>query len=90
MGFDRDFIYHRRHRSSGRASALKIKVKSFPRGEVDKSIEFPDKSTALDLFKALNMRPDNWIVARDDKVIPDDAPLNDGDSIRLLSVVSGG
>jgi sulfur carrier protein ThiS len=69
---------------------LKIKVKSFPRGEVDKSIELPDKSTALDLFKALNMRPDNWIVSRDDKMIPDDCPLKDGDSIRLLSVVSGG
>ena len=69
---------------------MKVKVKSFPRGEVDKSIELPEVSTALDLFKALNMRPDNWIVSRDDRVIPDDSPLNDGDSIRLLSVVSGG
>lgn len=69
---------------------MRIKVKSFPIGEVDKSVELPDKSTALDLFKVLNMRPDNWIVSRDDKVIPDDSPLKDGDSIRLLSVVSGG
>jgi len=69
---------------------LKVKVKSFPKGEVDKSILLPEKSTALDLFKALNMRPDNWIVSRDDRVIPDDCPLEDGDSIRLLSVVSGG
>jgi sulfur carrier protein ThiS len=69
---------------------LRIKVKSFPRGEIDKSVDLPDKSTALDLFKTLNLRPDNWIVSRDDRVIPDDCPLKDGDSIRLLSVVSGG
>ena len=69
---------------------MRIKVKSFPRGEVDKAIDLPDESTALDLFKALNMRPDNWIVSRGDKVIPDDSPLEEGDSIRLLSVVSGG
>lgn len=69
---------------------MRIRVKSFPKGEVDKSIDLPDESTALDLFKALNMRPDNWIVARNDKVVPDDSPLEEGDSIRLLSVVSGG
>ncbi len=70
--------------------AMKITVKTFPKRDVDKTIDLPDESTALDLFKALNMRPDNWIVARDDKVIPDDSPLKEGDSISLLSVVSGG
>lgn len=69
---------------------LRVSVKSFPRGEVDKSVELPDGATALDLFKALSMHPDNWIVSRDDRVIPDDSPLQNGDSIKLLSVVSGG
>jgi sulfur carrier protein ThiS len=69
---------------------LRITVKTFPKREVDKSVELPDGATALDLFQSLNMRPDNWIVSRDDRVIPDDSPLKDGDSIRLLSVVSGG
>jgi len=69
---------------------LRITVKTFPKREVDKSVELPDGATALDLFRTLNMRPDNWIVSRDDKMIPDDCPLKEGDSIRLLSVVSGG
>jgi sulfur carrier protein ThiS len=69
---------------------MRVSVKSFPRGEVDKKVELPNGSTALDLFKALSMHPDNWVASRDDKVIPDDTPLGDGDSIKLLSVVSGG
>ncbi len=69
---------------------MKVAVKTFPRGEVDKTIELPKGATALDLLKAVDLRPDNWIVARGDKVIPDDSVLKDGDSIRLLSVVSGG
>jgi sulfur carrier protein ThiS len=69
---------------------MRVSVKSFPRGEVDRTVELSGEPTALDLLKSLNMRPDNWIVARGDKVIPDDSPLKDGDSIRLLSVVSGG
>ena len=69
---------------------MRVSVKSFPRGEVDRTVELPDGSSAMDLFKALDMRPDNWIVARGDRVIPDDAVLKDGESLRLLSVVSGG
>ena len=69
---------------------MKVSVKSFPRGEVDKSVQLPDGATVLDLLKALDMRPDAWIASREGKAIPDDSPLKDGDSIRLLSVVSGG
>ena len=69
---------------------MQVAVKSFPRGEVDKSVKIAEGSTVLDLLKKLDMRPDNWIATRDGKAIPDDSPLKDGDSIRLLSVVSGG
>ncbi len=69
---------------------MKVAVKSFPRGEVDKSIDLPKGSTAIDLFKVLGLRPDNWIVAIGDRVVPDDTVLKEGDSVRLLSVVSGG
>ena len=69
---------------------MKINAKSFPRGEVDKTVELKAEATVLDLLKKLDLRPDAWIAVRDDKAIPDDAPLEDGDSIRLLSVVSGG
>lgn len=69
---------------------IKITVRSFPRGEIDESIELPESANALDLFKAMDIRPDNWILVRQDKIIPDDAVLHDGDSIKLLSVISGG
>jgi len=72
------------------SAMIRISVKSFPKGEVDKSMEMPNGSSVLDLLKKLDMRPDNWIATRDSKAIPDDSPLKDGDSIRLLSVVSGG
>jgi len=69
---------------------MKVSVKSFPRGEVDKSVDLQKGATVLDLLKKLDMRPDNWIASRDDRAIPDDSELKDGDFIRLLSVVSGG
>jgi sulfur carrier protein ThiS len=69
---------------------MKITVRSMPRGEVDTSIELPKGAIIIDLLKALNLRPDNWIASRDGRAIPDDSPLADGDSIKLLSVVSGG
>jgi len=69
---------------------MKIKAKSFPRGEIDKTVDLKTDARVFDLLKALDLRPDAWIAIRDDKAIPDDAPLEDGDSIRLLSVVSGG
>ena len=69
---------------------ISILVKTIPRGEVDRSLELPDRSTPLDIFKALDLRPDSWLVIRHDRVLPDDVELDDGDEIRLLSVVSGG
>jgi len=71
-------------------SAMRVSVKSFPRGEVDKGVELPEGSTVLSLLKALDVRPDSWIATREGRAIPDDSPLEEGDSIRLLSVVSGG
>lgn len=69
---------------------MRISVKSFPRSEVDRTVDLPSGATVFDLLKALDMRPDSWIASRDSSAIPDDSPLKDGDSIRLLSVVSGG
>lgn len=69
---------------------MKVKVRSFPEGQIRKEIMLEDNARVLDLLKKLDLRPDSWIVVRDDKAIPEDAPLKDGDSIRLLSVISGG
>lgn len=69
---------------------MKIKVRSFPSREINKTIELKSDATVIDLLKELDLRPDSWIVVRDEKAIPEDAPLKDGDSLRLLSVISGG
>lgn len=69
---------------------MKVKVRSFPEGQIRKEITLEDNARVFELLKKLDLRPDNWIVVRDDKAIPEDAPLKDGDSIRLLSVISGG
>jgi len=68
----------------------KIKVCTYPRKEVDETLELPEGATAMDIFRATDLRPDSWILVRDNRVIPDDEPLRDGDSIKLLSVISGG
>ncbi|MEM2839372.1 MAG: MoaD/ThiS family protein [Thermoplasmata archaeon] len=69
---------------------MKVKVRSFPDGKIRREITLKDNATVLELLKRLDLRPDSWIVVRNDKAIPEDAPLKDGDSLRLLSVISGG
>ncbi|MEM3038793.1 MAG: MoaD/ThiS family protein [Thermoplasmata archaeon] len=69
---------------------MKVKVRSFPDGKIRREITLKDNATVLELLKRLDLRPDSWIVVRNGKAIPEDAPLKDGDSLRLLSVISGG
>lgn len=69
---------------------MKVSVRSFPEGKIQKDVKLNKDATALDLLRKLDLRPDSWIVVREEKAIPDDAPLKDGDSLTLLSVISGG
>ena len=69
---------------------MKVSVCSFPGGQIRRDIKLDRDATALDLLRKLDLRPDIWIVVRDGKAIPEDAPLKDGDLLRLLSVISGG
>ena len=47
-------------------------------------------AVADDATRACGVRPDLVIVFRDERPIPGDAPLRDGDRVRILRVVSGG
>jgi|YelNatPaOPRAMG01_1025707.scaffolds.fasta_scaffold09346_8 sulfur carrier protein ThiS len=69
---------------------MRIKVRSFPDGRIDKEMTLEEDAVVFDLLKRLDLRPDSWIVIRNGKAIPEDTPLKDGDSLRLLSVISGG
>lgn len=56
----------------------------------ERDLELPDDATADDAPRSIGIRPELVLVFRNDLPIPGDAPLADGDRIRILRVVSGG
>jgi len=68
---------------------MRIEVEFFPQKR-EVSIELGDRSTGLDLVKALNLAPDVHILVKDGAPIPIDETLQDGNRIRVIAVVSGG
>jgi sulfur carrier protein ThiS len=59
-------------------------------GRREESIELRPPATGLDLLRALRLAPDAHILMRGEGPIPADAPLVDGERIRVVGVVSGG
>ena len=58
--------------------------------EKQRELELPEGARADDAPRALDIRPELVLVFRDDRPLPADEPLRDGDRIRILRVVSGG
>lgn len=56
----------------------------------ERDLDLPEGALADDAPRALGIRPELVLVFRDDRPLPGDAPLRDGDRIRILRVVSGG
>lgn len=56
----------------------------------ERDVELPDGSLADDAPRALGIRPEVVIVFRDERPLPGDAPLREGDRLRILRIVSGG
>ncbi len=54
------------------------------------TVEVPLNSTGLGLLRALKLAPDAHLVVRGDRPLPLDEPLEDGERLTVLSVVSGG
>ena len=67
-----------------------IKTIFIPRGAEEKELEMADGSTGMELLKKLNLPPDVHILVRDKIPIPLDEKLLNGESIKIISVVSGG
>ena len=59
-------------------------------GRREESIELGPAAKGLDLLRALRLAPDAHILMRDDRPIPVDEVLSDGERIRVVVVVSGG
>ena len=58
--------------------------------EKERELELPADARADDAPRALGIRPELVLVFRDQRPLPADEPLADGDRIRILRVVSGG
>lgn len=56
----------------------------------ERDLDLPAGATADDAPRACGIRPELVLVFRDGTPIPGDAPLREGDRIRILRVVSGG
>lgn len=67
---------------------VRATLHGFPQKE--RELELPDGAKADDAPRAIGVRPELVLVFRGDRPLPSDAPLAEGDHIRILRVVSGG
>ena len=56
----------------------------------ERELDLPEGARADDAPRSIGIRPELVIVFRDERPIPGDEPLREGDRIRILRVVSGG
>jgi len=56
----------------------------------NKTYEVGSGSTVFDALDVIKINPETVLVKRRDKLIPHDASLKDGDSLELITVISGG
>ncbi|TLZ71863.1 MAG: MoaD/ThiS family protein [Methanobacteriota archaeon] len=61
----------------------------FPARET-RAVELPDGATGYELMQRLALAPDVHLLVRGDVPIPIDEKLRDGESVRVIAVVSGG
>lgn len=55
-----------------------------------KSFEVKSGMTLMDSLKKIDILPESVIAVREGDMILEDEILNDGDAIKLISVISGG
>ncbi|UCF08577.1 MAG: hypothetical protein JSW28_02495 [Thermoplasmata archaeon] len=68
---------------------MMVNVRLLPAKE-SKKVELSDDATGLDLLSLLALSPDAHIITRRDSPIPLTEQLVDGESLGVISVVSGG
>ena len=69
---------------------MKVTLHLLPTRKERKVIELKTGATVESAIRALALYPDAWIAVRGDEPLPLDEVLNDGDELKLISVVSGG
>ena len=68
---------------------MKINV-FYDRESKEKTIELDSNLSVKYLLAKMEINPVTVIVSKNDAIITEDEKLNDKDSIRLISVISGG
>ena len=68
---------------------MKIKIK-LSRTNENKEIELQTGSTVNDVLKKINLKPDTVIVMSNDKPVPVDDKVEDGQDFTIMQVSSGG
>lgn len=68
---------------------IEISVKSVGEGELG-SHSLPSGAQIIDLLEQLDRNPETVVVKRNEKVVPEEEELEDGDEIEVIPVVSGG
>ena len=66
---------------------MKIKVK---KNEKTREIKIKKNITVSELAKQLNITLQNHIVKVDDRLVPDDEKLKEGNTVEFFIVISGG
>lgn len=70
-------------------SKMKITVKIKRKNET-KHVELKEQSTIQELLEKINIKPDSVIVMSQNKPVPIDDTLVDGQELTILQVASGG
>ncbi len=68
---------------------LRVTVETMPARRTQ-LVELPDGSNGFDLLDSLHFAPDAHLLVRDETPLPLDEPLADGETVRVIPVVSGG
>ena len=70
--------------------SMKVTVHLLPVLKDTRNVELEEGATVERLIRVLDLLPDGWLAVSDGEPVPIDHVLNDGDEVRLISVVSGG
>ncbi|MCU0852788.1 MAG: thiamine biosynthesis protein ThiS [Thermoplasmata archaeon] len=69
---------------------MRVTVHLLPTRKETRRLDLEKGATAEQAIRALGLLPDQWIPLRGDTPMPLDDALEDGDELKLISVVSGG
>lgn len=69
---------------------MRVQVTRLPRPNVAQDVEVEAGTRLMGLLGQLAIPPDAVVVIRQERPIPLDAPLAEGDELRVVNVFSGG